>query len=147
MARVSVYVPDELEATVRERLPGVNRSEVLQRALRALLGCEHSAAVCADCGEPVSISGAEAAALDGFYSALLEALEEPVLRGATAEGAARVAKEVARRWRVPAAERLPLPRPTRAERRAARVRELPEPGGRTSAPAVSPAPSLGRATA
>ena len=117
MARMSVYVPDELDQAVREHLPGVNRSELLQRALRALLGCEHDAVVCADCGETVSIAETEADALDHFYRELLWALEEPVRAGATAEGAARVAKRVAERFSVRSAG-LPLPRPTRAERAA-----------------------------
>lgn len=140
MPRVSVYVPEELEEAVRAKLPGLNRSEVMQRALRALLGCEHSATVCADCGEEVSVAGAQEAAVDRFYRDLLSVLEAPVIRGATAEGAARCAKELASRWRLPSAG-WPLPRPTRAERRAARVKELPAGGPRT-APAIVPAPSL-----
>lgn len=54
--------------------------------------------------------------VEGFYRALLSELGEHAYRGGSAYGAATVAKRVAREWGYGAvAERLPLPRPTRAE--------------------------------
>ena len=52
-----------------------------------------------------------------FYRDVLHALGEHARRrGATAQGAAAVVKRVAREHGLPIAERLPLPRLTRAER-------------------------------
>ena len=118
MPRVSVYLPDELAATVREQLPGVNLSAALQGALSDLLGCRHDRAVCADCATPIDTRAATDAAMGRFYRDLLSALEDHMMRGGTGEGSARVAKAVAQRHQITAAERTPLPRPARARREA-----------------------------
>lgn len=54
--------------------------------------------------------------VDRFYADLLDALGGHALNGGTAFGAAAVVKRVAREYGLSVAERLPLPRPTRAER-------------------------------
>ena len=116
--RVTVYLPGELDAQVRENLPGVNISAVLQEALRQMLDCEHEHLRCADCGEAVDSSAAVGNALSKFWGELLWTWQPLVDRGGTAEGAARVGKEVAVRLGVPRAETQPLPRPTRRAREA-----------------------------
>ena len=113
--RVNVYVPDELGERIKADLPDVNVSAVVQDALRSLLECDHDRVACADCGEQVDVVGE---GLTRFWGELLWSWEPLVDRGGTAEGAARVAKSVAVRMGVPGADRMPLPRPTRAMREA-----------------------------
>lgn len=137
--RVSVYLPDELAATVRVELPKLNVSAVLQRALADLLACDHRQLVCASCASLVDHQALAGAALRSFYTDLLLALYPLATRGATAEGAARVAKEVALRHRVPGAEHQALPRPSRQQRAMQRV--LPFPEGSPAAPAVRAVPT------
>lgn len=124
MARLCVWVPDELAEVARQQLPGVNMSKILQEGLRARLGCRHDRLVCASCAEPVDHHQLVDEGLGRFYYDLHWRLAELVQRGGTAEGAARVAKDVAERHQVTAAKNLSLPRPTRAERRTAKVKEL-----------------------
>jgi hypothetical protein len=128
--RLNVYVPDDLAATVREQLPGLNVSATLQAALADRLECRHSMAVCADCAQPLDLDELTDARLSRFYVDLFTHLETLVDHGGTAEGAARVAKTVAEGHRVSMAARLPLPRPTRARRAAIAAGEVsvfPEP--------------------
>lgn len=117
--RVNCHVPDALAEQVKEHLPDVNVSSVLQRALQALLECHHERLVCADCGAEVDEEAASNAALDVFWRELLWAWQPLVDKGGTAEGAARVAKAVAVEMGVPGAERRALPRPPRNAQRAA----------------------------
>lgn len=115
--RKNVWVPDELVATIREQMPDLNWSLVLRTGLEALLGCRHERAVCSQCAAPIDVPGERTAAVAQFYRESLWALEDLVCHGGTAEGACRVLQAQARRWALPTAG-LPLPRPTRAERRA-----------------------------
>lgn len=124
--RLNVYVPDELAATVKGRLPDLNVSAVLQAALRNALGCEHHELVCSTCASGFDRWGYRDEQLSAFYSAALWELDPLVRRGATAEGAARVLKDVAMRQQISAAVRLPLPRPSRAERARQRVLDFPD---------------------
>ena len=114
--RVNVHVPDDLARRVKERLPDLNVSALVQQALRGMLECSHERVCCADCGDVVDPSGA---ALKAFWGELLWEWEALVDRQGTAEGAARVGKDVAVRMGVPDADRMPLPRPPRARRTAA----------------------------
>ena len=116
--RLNVTVPDRLIERVRTDLPDVNVSGVLQAALRSLLECDHERLSCATCETTVSRADLATTALDQLYRDLLWALEPLVDRGGTAEGAARVAKSVGLEHGIPAAERVPLPRPNRAMREA-----------------------------
>lgn len=126
MPRVNVWIPDALHTSIRRELPELNLSAAVQAHLAGLLGCRHdSGLVCSRCATPVNASAIAGAALERFYSDALWELDPLVRRGATAEGAARVLKGVAERHRVPNAS-IPLPRPTRAERQASRVVELPQ---------------------
>lgn len=111
--RVNVYLPDDLGEQVKAALPDVNVSAVLQDALRRLLDCDHERLTCADCGEVVDASAVAGAAMDALWRELLWAWQPLVDKGGTAEGAARVGKDVAVRLGVPGAERRPLPRPPR----------------------------------
>ena len=140
LARVNVYLPEELVALVRAALPGVNVSAVLQAGLRDLLDCPHPAAACAECGASIDLDERIDAALGAFYLDCLWELADLARRSGTAEGAARIVKSVALRHRIAVAERAPLPGMSRAERRAARARELPE-------IPPSPAPALALGTA
>lgn len=123
--RVNVWIPDELAGSVRARLPDLNVSAVLQDALRERLGCHHDRAVCAACALPVDVHAAGTVRLERFYCDVLDALVDLVAHGGTAEGAARVVKDVATRHQLPVAAKRPLPRPTRAERLAAAVAPFP----------------------
>jgi hypothetical protein len=122
--RVNVYLPDELAEAVRDELPGVNVSGVLQEALRGLLACDHRSMVCTSCAAPVDAERLRTDAVESYYRGLIHELGPVVDNGGTAEGAARVAKRVALDHDVAKAERIALPRPPRnARRRAAEVAE------------------------
>lgn len=119
--RVNVWLPDELVAAVREHLPDVNVSKTLQAALRSLLSCKHDRMVCAECAQPVDLAALLDEAKSAFYSQLRWELEALVNNDGTAEGAARVAKDVAVAHQITAAK-APLPRPGRAQRQRQRDR-------------------------
>jgi hypothetical protein len=121
VARVNVWMPDELLAKMRAELPGVNVSKVLQDGMRALIGCRHPGLVCAECAQALDLAAIVDEAKSAFYSQLRWELEDLVLNGGTAEGAARVAKGVAMAHQISAAA-LPLPRPGRTQRRRQRDR-------------------------
>lgn len=116
--RLNVYVPDDLGETVKEALPDLNVSAVLQAALRAKLECSHERLRCDDCGEVVSGGVDAGEVLAAFWGDLLWAWQPLVDKGGTAEGAARVAKGIAVDAGVPGAELLPLPRRPRRGRAA-----------------------------
>jgi hypothetical protein len=123
--RVNVYLPDDLAAAVKQQLPDLNVSQALQGRLRDLLGCPHGRAVCSDCAAPVDVETLASARLERFYADVMDDLLALVIRGGTAEGAARAIKAIGERYRLVTARNRPLPRPTRAERIAAKVRPLP----------------------
>lgn len=114
--RLSVWVPDELADTIKERLPMANVSRVLQDGLRSLLKCPHDTAACGDCGAPMDKAQIIDEALSSFYRALMWELHDLVNAGGTAEGAARVLKGVGEAHQVSAARRISLPRPPRGVR-------------------------------
>lgn len=116
MARVNVFVPDELLDLVRATLPTVNVSGLLQEALRELMRCDHKQVACARCAAPIELADLVDGPLSQFYGEALWALGELVHDGGTAEGAAAVLKHVAQRHGVREADRRPLPRSTRANR-------------------------------
>lgn len=122
MARRNVWLPDELEAQLRERLPDLNVSAVLQESLLDLLGedCEHRRLICVECGAEVHRSHLGGDAVAAYYSELIHELGPLVDQLGTAEGAARIAKRVALDFGVDGAERRALPRPPRSVRRARR---------------------------
>lgn len=125
MPRINVWVPDDLHRTIRLRLPGLNVSAVVQGALAAQLNCTHDQLCCSSCSTPVNHQELIDVALGRFYSAAMYALDALVRSGGTVEGAARVLKEVAGRHRISEADRIPLPRATRAQRLAREVTPLP----------------------
>jgi hypothetical protein len=116
---------EELAAVVRAELPEVNFSKVLAEGLRDLVRCDHRQLACARCGHLEQRFELEDVAVGRFYLDLVDELRTLVTRGGTAEGAARVAKSIGERHRVTVATRVPLPRPTRAERHAYKVRDFP----------------------
>lgn len=126
MARMNVYLPDELDATVRAKLPDLNVSALLQRGLQAALECRHARMVCAECAMPVDQRQAIDDALCAFFIDLHWRLVELVDRGGTAEGAGRIAHDIATRHRLSCAPNFAAPRPSRAARRSSRVVELPD---------------------
>jgi len=125
MPRVNVWLSEELAETVRAALPDVNFSKVLADGLRALMRCDHRELACAACGHREARHEIEDVMLGRFYRDLMWELDQLVRRLGTAEGAARIAKSVGARYRVSATSRLPIPRPTRGERHAYKVREFP----------------------
>lgn len=124
MARVNVWVPDELHATLRDELPELNVSKLLQDAIRSTLGCRHEQLACRRCAAPVDRYALLDEALGEFYRDLLWSLEPLVSRVGTAEGAARIAKDVALRFRISGADHIPLPRPSKANRQRAKDLEF-----------------------
>lgn len=119
--RVHLWLPEKLAAKAAEQVPDVNLSQLLQEAVRGILGCEHLDLSCESCAKPIDRWALRDEWLDRFYSEVLWALEPLVQRCGTAEGAARVLKDIALRHQIKAAEALPLPRPSRANRRRAAV--------------------------
>jgi post-segregation antitoxin (ccd killing protein) len=118
MARVTLSVPDELLDLVRQSLPHLNISGALQEALRGRLSCSHKRLACAECAAPLEARELVDEALSRFYGDALWNLDELVRTGGTAEGSARVLKNVAERHGVTRAINTPLPRATRANREA-----------------------------
>lgn len=125
MARLNVYLPDELAGEVKRRFPGLNVSETLQNALRALWECQHWHLACAACSEPVELHGAIDAAVTALFRDIYVALLPSMQRGGTAEGAARVMQHQAELAGWSGAAKVPLPRLTRAERHTQKVRDFP----------------------
>lgn len=125
MPRINVWIPDELDATLRARLPMINRSAVVQEALVGLLECDHRELVCARCATAVERRQLRDDALGEFFYDAFYAVADLAQRVGTAEGAARVLREVGQRHQIPVASRVALPRPTRAERLAKKVTPLP----------------------
>lgn len=115
--RLNVSVPDALMDQVRADLPDLNVSAVLQRALRDLLECDHEQMVCAACGDDVDVVDIARESMGLLWGELVHAWQPLVDRGGTAEGAARIGKEVAVRMGAAGAERRSLPRPPRTESR------------------------------
>jgi len=114
--RVNVTMPDELAVLVRETMPGLNLSGLLQETLQRLVECPHAVLTCACCGARTARAELVAIALGSFYREVIWQLQEPISRCATAEGAARVVQSIARSWEVPDVDRTPLPRSTRSQR-------------------------------
>jgi len=130
--RINVTIPDALAVLVRERMPGLNVSGVLQAALAELVECSHHVLACTCCGARVEQRALADVVLSRFYAELVWRLQEPVSKCVTAEGAARVMQDVARSWEVSSVETSPLPRPTRSQRARAHA-ELLEDARATSA--------------
>lgn len=127
--RLNVFIPDALHATFKKRFPRVNVSAICQAALAALLECRHDQLACAACATSIDRHELADRALSSFYSDVLDRLHPLVTRGGTAEGAARVLRDVAGRHAITAALRIPLPRPTRGERTAYKVTPIPTEAG------------------
>lgn len=118
MPRINVWVPDELHRTIKLRLPGLNVSAVVQGALAAQLDCRHDQLVCSSCSTPIDHRDLIDHALGDFYADALWELGILMRAGGTAEGSARVLKDVGLRHRITRAAEMVLPRPTRAQRLA-----------------------------
>jgi hypothetical protein len=123
MARLSVYVPDELAELVREQLPGVNVSRLLQEQLRGRLECAHERLTCGRCTAELERTELVRAPLAAFWWEIAAAVEPIVFLVGTAEGAAAAAWTVARAHGIAAG---PNPRPTRSERERAAERRWQE---------------------
>lgn len=117
MPRVNIWLPDELAALVKDGLPGVNMSALLQAELRSRLVCEHDELACVRCGTHIERLGLVDEVLSAFYRQCISALEPLVNHRGTAEGAALILKRVAQRHQLSSAE-IPLPRPPREVRRS-----------------------------
>lgn len=145
MPMLSIYVADELDELVQAELPNLNLSQTFQAHLSGLLRCDHQRVICRDCSATVDNATLIAAELERFFVDLMRKLEELVHRIGTAEGAARVARDLALNYRVDRAKDWVLPRPTKGERAAALaqiVADLPrESDSRRRHPTARPAPS------
>lgn len=113
---MSVWVPDELAAAVKEHLPKLNVSNVLQDGLRQRLRCHHFTVQCADCAETIDVNALVDQGKSAFYTQLLMEIENLINADGTLEGAARVAKSVALSHGLDVGWK-PLPRPNQAQRR------------------------------
>lgn len=119
MGRINVWLPADLHQTLQTQLGHVNVSQLLQTAIRDVLGCRHDDLACARCAAPIDRHELVDAALSDFYQAAMWRLGDLVGECGTAEGAARVLKDVGQRWQISAADRVPVPRPTRRQRQVA----------------------------
>lgn len=127
MGRVNVWIPDELHEAVRDALPDLNLSAALQDALRSTLTCGHDQLVCGRCSAPVSRVDVVDSALTRFYADVQAIVAAAAREGRTAEGVARRVKDLGARYRLRIATEVPLAGLTRAEREAAKVKDLPTP--------------------
>lgn len=132
MARITAYLPDQLNAQVRAHLPGLNVSRVLRDALVERLECHHERLECQRCAAVVSPLEAADELLGRFYGDVWERVGELARRAGTAEGAVKALREVGEAYGVSAVARYPLVRSTRATREAALAEKLAqlEPGRR-----------------
>lgn len=116
MARITLSLPDELLVLVRKEMPRVNISALLRERLVVLLQCEHQELACVRCAAPLPRRDLEDDAMGRLYKDVMWELRVLVDRVGTAEGAARVFKDIAEGHGVTAAAAYPLPRPSRAAR-------------------------------
>lgn len=118
MPRVNVWIPDQLHAAVKRELPRLNMSAVVQGALALKLDCGHHELACADCDASIDRSRLRDEQLGAFFVDAMRAVGQLVTRDVgTAEGAARVLKDIGTRHQITAAKGYPLPRPSRARRK------------------------------
>jgi hypothetical protein len=115
--RVNVYIPDELAERVRAELPDLNLSKLVQSALSSARGCIHERVTCELCGALIGKAELSAQILEDFYREAMNRLEDLVRKCGTAEGAARILRDVALGHDV--GRFRPLPRPTREQRQMA----------------------------
>lgn len=120
MARVSLTLPDELLELIRSQSPRVNLSGLLQDGIRSRLKCDHRLFACARCSAEFARRELVDEELGRFYGDVLWELGELARRAGTAEGAARLVRDIAERHDVTQAYFTSLPRPSRAARDAAR---------------------------
>jgi hypothetical protein len=128
LPRVNVWIPEGLYEQVRERLPGVNVSRVVQEALAARLVCGHERLVCSDCGSAQHRVRLAEEALAGFYEEVWYELASLARRDGTAVGAVAVVKRLGERAGIRQARLLGAARPSRAERHQvidAKLADLP----------------------
>ena len=121
MARLSVYVPDDLVDRLKTERPGANVSALLQAALRGAVGCQHDDFVCECCGLRVARGAVEHRAMDTLWSAIFRRLEAHVHARGSVEGAVTVAKAAATEAGASSATRSTLPRLTQTVRQADEV--------------------------
>lgn len=119
MPRVNVWIPDELHAQVRDRLPGVNVSALLQEALAAKLRCGHATLECTTCRGSFDLRDLAEEALAGFYDEAWHELATLARRDGTAVGAVTVLKRVGEQFGIGIASQRGTARPTRRERQRA----------------------------
>jgi hypothetical protein len=124
MARVSLTLPDELLELIRSQSPRVNLSGLLQDGIRSRLKCDHRLFACARCSAEFGRRELVDEELGRFYGDVLWELGELARRAGTAEGAARLVRDIAERHDVTQAYFTSLPRPSRAARDAARRARL-----------------------
>lgn len=128
MARLSLSLPEDLAIRIATERPGLNISALLQSALRGVLDdCAHDRWLCASCTAPIERRQVEDAAAGQLYRAAMVAIGDLVAVCGTAEGAARLLRREGQKLGVELAFATPLPKPTRAEREAARDRIIPLP--------------------
>ena len=124
MARVSLTLPDELLELIRAHSPRINLSGVLQEGLRARLKCDHRLLACSRCTAAFGRRELVDEELGRFYGDVLWELGELARKAGTAEGAARLVRDIAERHDVTQAYFTSLPRPSRAARQAAQRARL-----------------------
>lgn len=130
MARVTLYLPDELAARIRHELPGLNISRALREALVERLACRHDELACPTCAAVMVRAELVDDALCAFYAQAWAQLGELAARAGTAEGAVAILRRVAEDFGLSKVARFPLVRSTVRARRAAqdaKVRDLVPP--------------------
>lgn len=122
--RINVWIPEDLHRSVKERLPGINVSAIVQGALAAQLECRHPRLVCSSCATPVDHRALIDDAMSACYRDMVIALDRLMREGGTVEGSIRVVRDACQRHQVTAASQIPLPRPSRANRAALEGRKV-----------------------
>lgn len=124
MPRVNVWLPQAIYDTLRQDLPDINVSGLLQKAIEGTLDCWHDQLECARCHAQVDHQYLLSLGVTRFYNDARHAIGELATRGGgTAEGAQRVLQDVAKLWHGHGlvhwdAAHAPLNRPSRSVREA-----------------------------
>jgi hypothetical protein len=92
---VNIYLPDQLANQLAEQFPDLNRSALVQDALRRLVECDHATLNCAHCGSTVHAAQWAAELLGGFYRRLHARMENHLNTGGTVVGACKVLRGLA----------------------------------------------------
>lgn len=116
--RRNVWIPDDLDQLLRDRYPDANLSEIVQRAVSELIGCQHAEVACVCCGTRLRADDLGRDAAGSLWRDAWGKLAAQVAIGGTLTGFGRVLRQVGMDHGVIRALEAVEPRPSRAARRA-----------------------------